>query len=147
MQVRSITESDEQRGVLVSIRRALPAVAGSVTTLRAEVAELVDASGAGERLLTDVKLAVSEAVTNVVMHAYIGTERIGEVRLIALMYRDRVEITVSDDGRGMMPRLDSPGLGVGLPFIAQASDTLDIGPGDSGGTVLRMVFALQSSTS
>lgn len=122
------------------IRRALPAVPASVTALRLEVTELVDAAGIAEPLRTDVKLAVSEAVTNVVMHAYVDAERPGEVRLLAVMRADRVDITVADDGRGMMPRLDSPGLGVGLPFIARASDALDISSGDSGGTVLHMSF-------
>jgi nitrate/nitrite-specific signal transduction histidine kinase len=51
-----------------------------------------------------------------------------------------VSVTVSDDGVGMMPRLDSPGLGVGLPFIADTADTLDIGSTEGGGTELRMSF-------
>ena len=48
----------------------------------------------------------------------------------------------ADDGCGMTPRLDSPGLGVGLPFIAHTTDTLEIEPGDSGGTRLRMSFRI-----
>lgn len=136
--------SEGQCDVPASIRRALPAVPASVTALRLEVTELVDAAGIAEPLRTDVKLAVSEAVTNVVMHAYVDAERPGEVRLLAVMRADRVDITVADDGRGMMPRLDSPGLGVGLPFIAQASDVLDISSGDNGGTVLRMTFRFAS---
>jgi nitrate/nitrite-specific signal transduction histidine kinase len=51
-----------------------------------------------------------------------------------------VHVTVSDDGVGMMPRLDSPGLGVGLPFIADTADTLDIDSIEGGGTQLRMSF-------
>ena len=42
----------------------------------------------------------------------------------------------------MMPRLDSPGLGVGLPLIADTTDTLDIDNSPRGGTVLRMTFRL-----
>ena len=53
-----------------------------------------------------------------------------------------VLVTVSDDGCGMVPRLDSPGLGVGLPFIAHTADTLDIDHNDSGGTELRMTFRI-----
>ena len=40
----------------------------------------------------------------------------------------------------MMPRLNSPGLGVGLPLIAGTADTLDIGNSPRGGTLLRMSF-------
>ena len=123
-----------------SLRRALPAVPSTVTALRGEVAAFVTAAGFGEPLLSGVKLAVSEAVTNAVLHAYADTEQPGEVRLLASLDADGVQVTVSDDGRGMVPRLDSPGLGVGLPFIAHTADTLDIGHNAGGGTELRMTF-------
>ena len=124
------------------LRRALPAVPSSVTAMRADVADFVTAAGIGEPLLTSIKLAVSEAVTNAVMHAYIGAEQPGEVRLDARLDHGRVLVTVADDGCGMTPRLDSPGLGVGLPFIAHTTDTLDIGPAAGGGTQLRMTFRI-----
>ena len=122
-----------------SLCRALPAVPSTVTALRGDVAAFVMAAGFGEPLLSGVKLAVSEAVTNAVIHAYADTEP-GEVRLLATFDGDIVQVTVSDDGRGMVPRLDSPGLGVGLPFIAHTTDTLDIGHSAGGGTELRMTF-------
>ena len=99
-------------------------------------------AGIREPQLTGVKLAVSEAVTNVVMHAYVDAEQPGEVRLLAVVRDGRVLVTISDDGCGMVPRLDSPGLGVGLPFIANASDSLDIQRSDAGGTELRMAFRI-----
>jgi len=126
------------------LRRALPAVPSTVTALRTEVAAFVVGAGIGDpRLLSSVKLAVSEAVTNVVVHAYEGADEPGEVRLWASLEGDRMHVTVSDDGCGMVPRLDSPGLGVGLPFIAYNSDTLDIGHNDRGGTELRMSFRIE----
>ena len=131
----------EIRSVQV-LRRALPAVPSSVTTMRADVAAFVSAAGIGEPLLTSVKLAVSEAVTNAVMHAYLGADQPGEVRLDARVDDGHVLVTVADDGCGMTPRLDSPGLGVGLPFIADTTDTLDIELSDGGGTQLRMVFRI-----
>jgi serine/threonine-protein kinase RsbW len=120
----------------------LPAIPSTVTALRGEVAEFVTQAGIREPQLTGIKLAVSEAVTNVVMHAYIGAEQPGEVRLVAVVRDGRVLVTISDDGCGMVPRLDSPGLGVGLPFIANASDSLDIQRSDGGGTELRMAFRI-----
>lgn len=110
--------------------------------MRRDVAAFVTAAGFGEPLLTNVKLAVSEAVTNAVMHAYVGADQPGEVRLDARVLDERVLVTVADDGVGMVPRLDSPGLGVGLPFIAHTTDTLDIEAGDGGGTRLRMSFRI-----
>jgi serine/threonine-protein kinase RsbW/stage II sporulation protein AB (anti-sigma F factor) len=113
--------------------------------LRAAVAEFVIAAGIRAPHLDAVKLAVSEAVTNAVMHAYVDADQPGEVR-VATCLRDAIlYVTVSDDGLGMMPRLDSPGLGVGLPFIADTADTLDIATGDGGGTVLRMSFRVPRS--
>ena len=122
------------------LKRALPAVPSTVTALRGEVAAFVTAAGFGEPLLSGVKLAVSEAVTNAVMHAYVDADEPGVVRLLASVDGDRVDVTVSDDGCGMLPRLDSPGLGVGLPFIAHTADSLDIGHSAAGGTELHMSF-------
>lgn len=123
-----------------SFRRSLPAVPSSVTALRHAVADFVVAAGVGEPVLTGVKLAVSEAVTNVVVHAYVGAEQPGEVRVRATVSDEEVVVMVADDGCGMVPRLDSPGLGVGLPFIAHTADTLDIDHNADGGTKLRMTF-------
>jgi serine/threonine-protein kinase RsbW len=48
-------------------------------------------------------------------------------------------VTVADSGGGLVPRADSPGLGVGLPLIAQLADRLDVRSGDEG-TQIRMSF-------
>lgn len=110
--------------------------------LRRAVADFVVAAGVGEPHVDAVKLAVSEAVTNAVMHAYVDADEPGEVRVATCLDDGEIRVVVSDDGLGMSPRLDSPGLGVGLPFIADSADTLDIGSGERGGTVLRMSFKL-----
>jgi anti-sigma regulatory factor (Ser/Thr protein kinase) len=122
------------------LRRALPAVPASVALLRAQVTEFVSAAGVGEPQLAAVKLAVSEAVTNAVVHAYAKSEQPGEVRVETFLEDATVHVIVSDDGGGMLPRHDSPGLGVGLPLIANSADTLQIGVSKRGGTELRMTF-------
>jgi serine/threonine-protein kinase RsbW/stage II sporulation protein AB (anti-sigma F factor) len=129
--------------VILQLHRSMDAVPSSVPVLRGAVAEFVIAAGIAEPQLTSIKLAVSEAVTNAVLHAYVGAARPGAVRVAARLERHRLVLEVSDDGGGMMPRLDSPGLGVGLPFIADTADTLDIGSSPRGGARLRMTFALQ----
>ncbi len=123
----------------VQLHRSMDAVPASVPALRGEIAEFARAAGIDEPLLSSVKLAVSEAVTNAVLHAYVG-RRPGPVRLRAWLDEDVLMVEVSDDGAGMMPRLDSPGLGVGLPFIADTADSLDIGSSPAGGAELRMTF-------
>jgi serine/threonine-protein kinase RsbW/stage II sporulation protein AB (anti-sigma F factor) len=120
----------------------MDAVPAAVPTLRGAMAEFLDSAGIGEPLMTSAKLAVSEAVTNAVMHAYVDAPRPGAVSVDATFEGDSLLVEVSDDGSGMMPRLDSPGLGVGLPLIAGTTDSLDIGNTPLGGTVLRMSFRL-----
>jgi len=110
--------------------------------LRAAVAEFILAAGVRGKHVDAVKLAVSEAVTNAVMHAYVDADEPGEVHVATCLRGGKVYVTVRDDGMGMTPRLDSPGLGVGLPFIADTADTLDIASGERGGTELRMSFQL-----
>lgn len=112
----------------------------AVPMLRGAIAEFLVGAGIGEPLLTSAKLAVSEAVTNVVVHAYVDAPRPGLVRIAASIEGDNLFVDVCDDGSGMMPRLDSPGLGVGLPVIAHNVDTLDIRNSPRGGTLLSMSF-------
>ena len=120
----------------------MTAVPSCVPALRGAIADYASANGVREPQLSAVKLAVSEAVTNAVLHAYAGAEP-GPVRLAAWLEGHCLLVEVSDDGGGMMPRLDSPGLGVGLPFIADTADSLDISSSPRGGAQLRMTFALQ----
>jgi serine/threonine-protein kinase RsbW/stage II sporulation protein AB (anti-sigma F factor) len=129
----------------LQLRRSLPAVPASVPVLRAAVAEFVVSAGVRGDSVHAVKLAVSEAVTNAVMHAYVDAAEPGEVRVATYLCDGTVYVTVSDDGMGMAPRLDSPGLGVGLPFIADTADTLDIASSARGGTELRMSFQLPAA--
>ncbi len=124
-------------GRLLRTTKAVPAC---VPLLRGQVAEFAVAAGMQEPQLSGLKLAVSEAVTNAVLHAYVDRQP-GPVRVCAWLEAAKLVVEVSDDGGGMMPRLDSPGLGVGLPFIADTADRLDIDSSPAGGARLRMTFA------
>ena len=129
--------------VTAHLHRAMDAVPAAVPTLRGAMAGFLADAGIGEPLLTSAKLAVSEAVTNAVMHAYVEAPHPGAVTVDARLDGGSLLVEVSDDGSGMMPRLNSPGLGVGLPLIADTADTLDIGRSPAGGTVLRMTFTIK----
>jgi anti-sigma regulatory factor (Ser/Thr protein kinase) len=89
--------------------------------------------------LGEIEVAVSEAVTNAVLHAYLGGMP-GQVRVNVALTRDEVELVVEDDGRGMLPRTDSPGLGLGLALIATLSDRFDAESVPGTGTRLSMWF-------
>jgi anti-sigma regulatory factor (Ser/Thr protein kinase) len=95
--------------------------------------------------LAAVELAVSEAVSNVVLHAYRdrdGATADGRVDIRVRADVEGVWVVVADDGVGMLRRDDSPGLGLGLRLIANVSDQLLIVQGDTGTRVhIRFAFA------
>ena len=85
-------------------------------------------------------LAVSEAVTNAIIHAFVGRER-GRVALTAEAGEGCVLVRVLDDGRGMTPHPESPGLGLGLTMMASMATRCDIREGPAGlGTEVRLAF-------
>jgi len=120
-----------------------PATPGEVGPLRRRVEALCADAGASAQVSKDVALAASEALTNVVMHAYVDRDQPGEMRLRASLDDGYVALEIEDDGVGIRPRLDSPGGGMGLALIASLAAELELGRGASGaGARVRMGFAL-----
>jgi anti-sigma regulatory factor (Ser/Thr protein kinase) len=119
----------------------LPAVAASVGPLRRAARDVAERCGAPDDVVSDITLAVSEAATNVVVHAYRETP--GTLALTAEAIDHEVLFHVIDDGEGLTPRADSPGIGLGLPLIARLAQRFEVRPGPSGrGTDLLMSFRL-----
>ena len=87
-----------------------------------------------------VALAVSEAVTNAVLHAYVGRLP-GDIDITVCPEDDQLVVSVTDGGSGMMPRLDSPGAGLGLALIATLADSMTTTRPDRGGLRVGMTFA------
>ena len=94
----------------------------------------------------DLLLAVSEAATNVVRHAYPARAEDAGFRLGAEISDGRVQVVVTDDGVGLGGSSSDPGLGMGLPLLGTLTDTLMlVGPPErSRGLEVRMWFALAS---
>ena len=90
-----------------------------------------------------VALAVSEAATNVVLHAYRDRDEPGTFTLGLDIESGGLMIDVCDDGLGMAPRSDSPGLGLGLPIIAEVTDAHSFVPTSGNGSWLSMRFDLE----
>ena len=118
----------------------LPARAENVAVVRHAFGGLGDALDIQDQVLADVKLAVTEACTNVVVHAYGDGE--GPMQIAAAIHDDRLSVAVRDEGRGMLPRPDSPGLGLGLPLIATLAESLELGRSADDLTEVRMTFRL-----
>ena len=121
----------------------LPARAENVAVVRHAFGGLGEALDVPDHSLADVKLAVTEACTNVVVHAY-GDEE-GPMAVTAALRDGRLTVVVSDEGRGIVPRPDSPGLGLGLPLIATLAESLELGTGKDDETEVRMTFVLDSA--
>jgi stage II sporulation protein AB (anti-sigma F factor) len=112
----------------------------SVVAARTALAEFAAAAGASDAQVDDVRLAASEAVTNAVLHAYRGGP--GQIQVTAALAGRELWILVADEGSGMRPRTDRPGLGFGLGLISQVCDDMAIVPRSSGGTEVRILFSL-----
>lgn len=120
---------------------SLPARAENVAVVRHAFGGLGEALAVSEQLLSDIKLAVTEACTNVVIHAYPDTE--GPMEIRAALGDEELSVIVRDEGRGVVPRADSPGLGLGLPLIATLTESLELGTGDDNATEVRMTFRIE----
>ncbi len=123
--------------------RSYPAVPESVPRARRALTAFAAAAGAAGKELDDIRLAASEALTNVVMHAYAGGS--GLMHVTAAAAGGEVSVLIADDGGGLRAGTDAPGLGLGLALIAHACDELTVMKRASGGTELRMRFALDAA--
>jgi serine/threonine-protein kinase RsbW len=119
------------------IELRMSAEAGAIRTLRDAVRRF--AVRHDVRDSDAVALAVTEAATNVVVHAYRDGGS-GDVRVVACAEPERLVVVVRDYGCGMRPRHDSPGLGMGLSLIGHLASHFNVEAPDGDGTRLRMHF-------
>jgi anti-sigma regulatory factor (Ser/Thr protein kinase) len=129
-------------GTAPDIELLLPARAENIAIVRHAFGAIADAYPVSDQTLSDIKLAVTEACTNVVVHAYPDRED-GPLEVQATVAEKELMIVVRDEGKGIAPRPDSPGLGLGLPLIASLADSVKLGHDSSGMTEVRMGFSLR----
>lgn len=122
----------------------LAATAASVGIVRHALRGALDALGVPAERVADVVVAASEACSNVVVHAYPEASTPPPVFQVALdASADAATVSVRDRGRGMTPRVQSSGLGLGLSVIGALSERFEILAGDGGGVEIVMTFGLQ----
>jgi serine/threonine-protein kinase RsbW len=123
-----------------AVRLRMPALPDAVGVARQALTGVCEVLGFDARATGDVRLAVSEACTNVVTHAYRDGSAPGELEVAVLVSELELTVVVRDRGSGIAPRVDSGGLGLGLPLIAALPRRAEIGDHEGGGTEVRMTF-------
>jgi serine/threonine-protein kinase RsbW len=128
------------------INLTIPAKAEYIALGRLTLTALARARDFSAETLADLKLALTEACSNSVRHAYSAGD--GTVELLYELHPDRLVIEVSDQGRGFEPPDDLEELGdfgeggLGIAIIREIVDTLEIGEQAGGGSRLRFVKRL-----
>jgi anti-sigma regulatory factor (Ser/Thr protein kinase) len=122
------------------------AVAEVVSALRADVVAYARHLAADEIACQNVALAVAEGLNNVVVHAYVNRQP-GPLHVEA--WPDdggHLLVRITDEGVGMVPRTDSPGLGLGLSLMAQMADDVRVATRHDGpGTIVSLRFTVRAS--
>ena len=129
-------ESRENGDGVVAL--TIPARAEYIALCRLALTGIARTRALQEEVVADLKLALTEACSNSVRHAF----EEGRDGIVEVSYRvtgDRIEVEVTDDGAGFDPavleraqqELDEGGLGIAI--IRAVTDELDIGPNPNGG--------------
>jgi serine/threonine-protein kinase RsbW len=121
-------QDDGTRSILLRI----PAKAEYITLCRLALTGLAQLREIGDDTMADLKLALTEAVSNSVRHAY-GDEGDGHVDITYRLEPDRLCIDVVDDGNGFDPDEAAPlngdelsEGGLGIAIIKTIADEFEI---------------------
>jgi serine/threonine-protein kinase RsbW len=123
-----------------TVRLTIPARAEYITLCRLALTGIARVRDLPDEILADLKLALTEAASNSVRHAYAGADDAGVVQISYELRPDRLVIEVTDEGEGFDPEeaegppeeLSEGGLGIAI--IRAIADEVEIGtqPGGKG---------------
>jgi len=138
--VHFVSESPTTSNDRAQVALVIPARAEYVVLCRLALAGLARARPLGEDVLSDLKLALTEACSNSIRHAY-AEGRAGRVEIRYDLDAERIAVEVRDEGPGFEPpakelpatELDEGGLG--LAIIRALVDELDVSANGSGSRV------------
>ena len=123
-----------------TVRLRIPARAEYITLCRLALTGIARVRDLSDEVLADLKLALTEAASNSVRHAYRGNDEPGVVEISYELHPNRLVIEVTDEGAGFDPA-ESKGApedlsegGLGLAIIRAIADEVEIGtqPGGKG---------------
>ena len=135
--LRSVPAMEERTHT--DVKLTLPARPENVSVIRHVLGAFAEALRLPDELVEDLRLAVTEACTNVVRHAYPAGAP-GAVEISIEPREERVRIVVADTGRGIGTSPDTSGPGLGLPLIAAIADSVDLQSAPGGGSRVAMTF-------
>jgi serine/threonine-protein kinase RsbW len=142
-----MTAYEPDGGRTVELR--IPAKAEYITLCRLALTGVGQVRGITDDTMADLKLALTEAVSNSVRHAY-GPDGNGSVDVRYELHPDRLGIEVTDDGEGFDPEAEADESGdelseggLGIAIIKSIADEFELrtSPGVRGST-LRFVKRL-----
>jgi len=134
-----------------SVSLRIPAKAEYITLCRLALTGLGQVRAIGDDTMADLKLALTEAVSNSVRHAY-RTSGGGHVDVTYALGHDQIGIEVIDDGEGFDPdeapsfegdELSEGGLGIAIIRSIADEFEIDSAPGRRGS---RLRFAKRLSS-
>ena len=116
------------------VRLTIPAKPEYITLCRLALTGISRLRPLGDETLADLKLALTEACSNSVRHAYDNGD--GSVDIRYELHSDRLVIEVSDDGAGFDPARVNGGYGLrGMRTrVAEAGGTLTVRSAPGAGT-------------
>jgi serine/threonine-protein kinase RsbW len=130
-----------------AVRLTIPARPEYIALCRLALAGLSRTSDLDDELVADLKLALTEACSNSIRHAY--PEGGGTVEVLYELLPDRLVIEVADDGAGFVPSERRPEEGelseggLGMAIMRAVADELELGAREDGrGSRLRLVKRL-----
>jgi serine/threonine-protein kinase RsbW len=134
-------------GDAVTVRLTIPARAEYITLCRLALTGIARLRELSDELLADLKLALTEAASNSVRHAY-GDKDAGVVDISYQLFSDRLVIEVTDEGEGFDPaeaegnaaELSEGGLGIAI--IRAIADEVEFAAQPGKGSRLRFEKAL-----
>jgi serine/threonine-protein kinase RsbW len=138
-QLFSVNGTENHETPRTDVKLTLPARPENVAVVRHVLGAFAESLRLPDELIEDLRLAVTEACTNVVRHAYPDGDP-GAVEVSIEPRKERVRIVVADSGRGIGTSSDTTGPGLGLPLIAAIADTVDLHSAPDGGSRVAMTF-------
>src|SRR5262245_51322137 len=139
-QLRPVEMTELYETPRTDVKLTLPARPENVAVVRHVLGAFAESIRLPDELIEDLRLAVTEACTNVVRHAYPDGAP-GAVEVSIEPRAEEVRVIVADVGRGIGTSSDTSGPGLGLPLIAAIADSVDLQSAPGGGSRVAMTFA------